>query len=105
MRNIILLTFTLILSNHSFAAELSIENIRSDFRETIDHYNYDLTNGEQLVNQEPLRVREKVASEVISAKKEEILNLEDEFSDLRSDEINLRAAGNEKLSPKRIRSK
>lgn len=97
MRNLILLTFISLLSTYSFADELSFDQIKSDFRENINHYNYDL-NEEQL---QPIEnIQRERSNESIASNENEILNLESEFSDSATDQVKLRAA-----APKRGRTR
>ena len=77
MRNIIVLTLLFTAHFDANASELTLEQIRSDFKETINHYEYDLSENELQVSSTPQRVR---SNEPIASRETEILNLEDEFN-------------------------
>lgn len=61
-------------SLHVSAAEMTMDEIKKDFKAAINHFNYE--TGPEVVKTG--RVRERI---VESTESEEILNLEDDFSD------------------------
>lgn len=102
MRNIILIPFLLSLNLFVLADEISLDEIKSDFRETINYYDYNLTEQSDSQISSPQRIRNNETTAEID---NEILNLESEFSGSASDEVKVQASGIEKPAPRLKRSR